>query len=127
MSVFRLAAYLLAAVLVLAAVSKLRRPEATAGEFAELGLIGPRALARLVPMVELACAVALVVVPAWGGVAAFALLAAFTAVLVGVVRSGRIVSCNCFGALSSKPVSPLTLARNAGLLLLAAAATLATT
>ena len=55
----------------------------------------------------------------------FALLAAFTAVLIGVVRSGRMVACSCFGGLSSKPVSPLTLVRNVGLLLLAGLAVLA--
>ncbi|MDH3679233.1 MAG: hypothetical protein OEV40_04700 [Acidimicrobiia bacterium] len=121
----RLAAYLLAVVLVAAAVAKARRPAATATEFAELGLAWPGALARLVPLVELACAAALVATPAWGGVVSFALLAAFTAVLVTVVRSGRVVRCSCFGGVGSQPVSARSLARNAVLLALAALATLA--
>ena len=120
----RIAAYALAAVLVVAAVSKLRRPEETANEFGELGLLGSRQLARLVPLIELLCATALVLAPAWGGIMSFALLAGFSAVLIGVLRSGRVVNCNCFGALGSRPVSTMTLVRNAGLLLLAGLATL---
>ena len=65
----------------------------------------------------------LVLVPGWGGVAAFGLLAAFTAVLATVIRSGRVVRCACFGASDSDPVSRRHLIRNAllGLLALAAA------
>ena len=118
------AAYLLAAVLAAAAVTKLVRPAAVAADFAELGLVGPTVLARVVPLLELGCAALLVVAPAWGGVASFALLAAFTAVLVNVVRSGRVVPCRCFGALTDEPVSPRTLVRNAALLTLAIIATL---
>lgn len=119
-----LAAYLLAAVLVVASTTKLGRPAAVAADFAELGLAQPAALARAVPLLELGCAVLLVTVPEWGGVASFALLAAFTAVLVNVIRSGRVVACRCFGALTDEPVSPRTLARNAALLTLALIATL---
>ncbi len=118
------AAYLLAAVLAVAALTKLRRPAAVAADFGELGLVAPNALARVVPVLELACAALLVIVPAWGGIASFALLAAFTAVLVNVIRSGRVVACRCFGALTDEPVSPRTLARNAALLALALLATL---
>ena len=116
------AGVVLALVLVVAAGAKLRRPEATAGELAALGLLAAAPLARLVPLVELATAATLVVAPAWGGVVAFALLAAFTTVLVGVLRSGRVVSCACFGGIAERPVSALTLARNAALLALAAVA-----
>lgn len=119
-----LAALALAVVLAVAAVTKARRPAATADDFASLGLAAPGPLARIVPAAEAACAVALVIVPAWGGVAAFALLAAFTAVLVPVVRSGRIVNCSCFGGVGSRPVSAWTLARNAVLLALAAVSAL---
>ena len=112
----------LALVLVVAAGAKLRRPSQTADELATLGLRQAGVLAWLVPAVELATAAALVVAPAWGGVLAFALLAAFTAVLVPVVRSGRLVTCSCFGGISSRPVSPWTLVRNGGLLALAAVA-----
>jgi len=121
----RVAALILAAVFVVAAVSKLRSPATTARDLTEIGLRAPRLLAWLLPLGELATAVALVLAPGWGGVIGFALLAAFTVVLVRLVREGRPVACRCFGGFSSEPVSPLTLARNAVLLLLAAAASAA--
>jgi hypothetical protein len=120
-----LAAWALGAVLVVAAVAKLRHPLATATDLAELGLAGPALLARLIPVAELATAGALFVAPPWGGVVAFALLAAFTAVLARVLRSGRAVSCACFGATSSRPISAATVARNVLLLAMAALATTA--
>lgn len=120
------AALALAVVLTLAGVAKLRRPEATAEDFAGLGLPRPTDLATAVPLVELACAALLVVLPGWGGVASFGLLALFTAFLVTVLRSGRVVACACFGANDRDPVSARHLVRNAGLGLLAlAAATIA--
>ncbi len=120
------AALILAVVLVVAALAKLRRPAATAEDFAGLGLPAAGALAVIVPGVELACALLLVLVPGWGGVAAFGLLAVFSANLVGVIRSGRVVSCACFGAADRAPVSVVHLVRNAGLGVLAlAAATIA--
>lgn len=124
MSPVRLAALALALVFVLAAAAKARSPRTTASELAELRLRFPDALARVLPAVELGVAATLVLAPSWGGVIAFALLAAFTAVLVGVVRSGRTVSCRCFGGLSTKPISRWTLGRNGVLLAMAAAAAL---
>jgi uncharacterized membrane protein YphA (DoxX/SURF4 family) len=116
------AALVLAGVLAVAGVAKLRHPAATARDFAALGLPAPEVLAGAVPAAELACAAALVLVPGWGGVAAFGLLAVFTADLAAVVRSGRVVSCACFGAASRAPVSARHLVRNGGLLVLALAA-----
>jgi hypothetical protein len=118
----RVAGAVVALVLAVAAAAKLGRPDATAGELASLGLAGSERLARLVPIVELAIAGALLVAPAWGGVVAFALLSAFTAVLVRVIRSGRAVTCACFGGISRRPVSAVTVARNAVLLAMAAVA-----
>ena len=108
---------------VVAGLAKLRRPEATAEDFADLGLPWAGPLARLVPLVELACAALLAVLPGWGGVASFGLLAMFSANLAVVIRSGRVVSCACFGARDRDPVSVRHLVRNAGLALLALAAT----
>jgi hypothetical protein len=79
-------------------------------------------LAWLVPTTELVAVGLLITAPAWGGIFAFALLAAFTAVLVQVLRSGRPVICNCFGGLTTRPVSKWSLARNLVLLALAALA-----
>lgn len=116
-----LCALALAAVLLWAAVAKLRRPAQTAADFDALGLPLPAVLARLVPAVEAAVAVALVVVPGWGAVAATGLLALFTALLIGLVRSGQPIACSCFGAVSDEPVSWVEVTRN--LVLIAAAAT----
>lgn len=120
--VARAAGLVLAAVFVVAAGAKLRRPQETARELGQIGLRAPQALAWLLPLVELVVAAVLLVAPGWGGVAAFALLAGFTVVLVRLVRSGRPVACRCFGGYSTKPVSSSTLIRNGALLLLAALA-----
>jgi ABC-type microcin C transport system permease subunit YejB len=117
-----LAAYVLAAIFGVAAVTKIRHPDEVAADFAELGLAWPDGLARVVPVLEFGCAALLVVAPVLGGIASFALLAAFTAVLLSVLRSGRVVACRCFGALSEEPVSRRSLFRNAALLTLAAIA-----
>ena len=113
------AAVALAGVLVVAAAAKLGDRAATTADFASLGLPVPAMWAVAVPLAELATALVLVVLPGWGGVAAFALLAAFTATLALVVRSGRVVTCACFGGASTEPVSIRHLARNGLLLALA--------
>jgi uncharacterized membrane protein YphA (DoxX/SURF4 family) len=117
--VARIAATALALVLVVAAGAKLRQPDRTGADLAQLGLAAPRVLAWLVPAAELVAAGLLVAVPAWGGIFAFALLAAFSAVLIQVLRSAQTVSCNCFGALGRQPVSVWSLARNLVFLVLA--------
>ncbi len=106
----------MAATFVLAALLKLRDLPDTTDDFTSLGLPRPYALARVVPAVELGVAVLLVAIPAWGAIAGFALLAAFTTLLAGVVRSGRVVSCACFGGANSEPVDRGHLLRNAMLM-----------
>lgn len=113
----------LAAVLVAAAVAKLREPARTRADFSALGLPLPGLLSRLVPAIEGAVAVALIVVPGWGAIAAFGLLSIFTALLVSLVRSGQTIACSCFGAVSDEPVSWVEVVRNAVLLGLAAVVT----
>ena len=118
-----LAALSLAAVLAVAAVAKLRRPDDTAREFAQLGLPLPDLLATVVPAVELAAAATLLVQPMVGALVAGLLLVSFTLVLVEVLQNSEPnsepVSCACFGSLSRRPVSTTTVARNIGLLSLA--------
>lgn len=114
-----LAAVVLAAVFGYAAVAKLRNRAATVTDFASLGLPRAELWAVAVPVAELVTAAALLIVPGWGGVLAFALLAAFTANLALVIRSGRIASCACFGGASTEPVSNRHLIRNGVLLVLA--------
>jgi peroxiredoxin/uncharacterized membrane protein YphA (DoxX/SURF4 family) len=81
-----------------------------------------RPAAAVLPLVELAVAVALVPgTSAWGAaLAAVSLLVAFTLVLVVSLARGRRPECHCFGSFSSRPVSWRTVGRN-GVLVAAAA------
>ena len=85
----------------------------------------PDLLAWAVPFLELGVGVLLILTPGWGGVAAFALLLAFTVVLITTIRSGRLVPCRCFGGTSDEPVSWAQVVRNVWLLGLAVIASLA--
>lgn len=114
------AALIVAAILTWSAAAKLRSPEQTLQSFSDLGL--PRLSARLVPLVEAAVAALLVVDAGWGGTFAFALMASFTTTLVLIVRSGRKISCGCFGGADSDPVTWLHVGRNLVILGLCAAA-----
>ena len=80
------------------------------------------AVATTVPLLELAVALALLTPFAWpAAVAAFALLAVFTAgITVNLVR-GRKTECRCFGQLHARPIGFSTLVRNAVLAALAGA------
>ena len=120
-----LAALFLAATFIVAAVAKLRHVGQTADEFDLLGVPGPDAMARIIPVVELAIAVALVWSPSVGGLAALVTLAFFTTFLVGRLRSGVRVPCACFGAAGTAPLSGIEIIRNLGLVVLAATAMLA--
>ncbi len=120
-----LAALFLAAMFVVAAVAKLRHVGQTADEFDLLGVPGPDAMARIVPVVELAIAVALVWSPSVGGLASLVTLAFFTTFLIGRLRSGVRVPCACFGAAGTAPLSGIEIVRNLALVVLAATAMLA--
>src|SRR5687767_14532082 len=111
------AALVLAAVFVWAAGAKLANRAETERGFRELGL--PAVAATLVPIVELALAIALIVIPTWGAVFALALLVGFTTFLALAIRSGVRAGCNCFGSARRTPISWTALLRNAVLALLA--------
>lgn len=96
-----------------AGAAKLGQPAETAAGFADLGLARPEVLARVVPAVELALAVALLAMPAAGGAVAIVLLAGFTVVLARALRRGDEVRCACFGRTAGPPLSRVDLARNA--------------
>ena len=115
-------ALLVAAVFAVAGVMKARTPAATTSELDALGVPAARAVARVLPPVELAIAGLLVVDPRRGAIVALVVLTLFTAVLWRAVRAGTTVSCGCLGSLSAEPVSMLTVARNAVLLAMAATA-----
>ncbi|UWF77902.1 MULTISPECIES: MauE/DoxX family redox-associated membrane protein [Microbacterium] len=117
---------ILAGVLLAAAIAKLRTPDTLAG-WAELGVpdfLRREWLRRLHPVGEILLAALLLGTGAWLGVlAAAAAVLLFVAYLVLVVRSFRQspgASCSCFG--SRRPITAVTVVRNAWFLLLALAA-----
>lgn len=116
------AGLVLAAVFVIAAVTKTVDRTATTAEFTDLGLPRPALLAGVVPPAELIVALLLVARPPIGAALAALALLAFTAVLLAALRTGRTVSCGCLGALSRTPISARTIGRNGALLVLAALA-----
>jgi uncharacterized membrane protein YphA (DoxX/SURF4 family) len=81
----------------------------------------PQPIATTLPIVELVLGAALVTDLGYPAVAwaAAALLLVFTAFIALSLATGRRPSCACFGAWSSRPIGPLSLLRNAALLLLA--------
>ena len=107
----------LAAVFLLAGVTKLKDRTGSSKAFRDFGL--PQALARpfsfLLSVAEILVAMALVPVDlAWyGACGALALLIVF---IIGIginLARGRRPDCNCFGQLHSAPIGWPTLARNA--------------
>lgn len=106
------AAGVLATTFAWAGAAKLGRPADAAAGFGSLGLRRPEALARVVPLVELALGVTLLAAPLVGAATALALLGCFSAVLVRALRRGVEVRCACFGSAGGPPLSWLELARN---------------
>ncbi len=113
-----IAGVVLALVFAVAGFGKAARRSAVHDGFAGLGLPAAGLLAVAVPIFELCLAVALVLVPRVGGVAALATLTAFSAVLVRALRRGD-TGCACFGSVRAARVHWWDLARNATLGLLA--------
>ena len=114
------AALVLAAVFAWAAVAKLRTPHETAQSFRGLGLPAAAALARAVPLAELAVSAGLLLAPAVVAWPALALVLAFSMVIARAVAAGSTVACACFGTAAprgdaARPVSVVELVRNAGL------------
>lgn len=100
----------LALVFAWAGVAKLRAPKRTARAFRALGV--DARFARIVPVIELTLAAAIVVVPVTTLFAAL-LLGAFTVV---IARANPGVGCACFGSASTAPLSWVQVLRN-GLLI----------
>lgn len=119
-----IARVLLAVVFVVAGVAKLID---SAGSRASIGAFGvpaflARPLALLLPLLELACAAALMSVTFawWGATSALAMLLVFMAAIAINLMRGRRPDCHCFGQLHSSPIGWTTLSRNAALAGLAA-------
>lgn len=121
-----LPALLLAAVLIVSGIAKLRRPDDLSG-WADMGVPAPLRRAwmlRLHPWAEIAVGI---VLAAFGGlpgeiaaVAALALMVAYLVMVVRVLRAGSDASCACFGA--PRRVTRVTAVRNGWYVLLALAA-----
>jgi len=107
----------LAIVFVAAAAGKLADQRAFRSSLADFGMPDRSlaALALLLPLAELATAVALLVRESarWGAVAALVLLSVFVAGIAGAMARGRQPDCHCFGQLSSAPAGRGTMIRNA--------------
>jgi uncharacterized membrane protein YphA (DoxX/SURF4 family) len=78
-------------------------------------------LGTLLPLAELAVAVALVPAPTarWGALAGLALLLAFIGGIGAAMARGQAPDCHCFGQIHSAPAGPMTLVRNGVLAALA--------
>jgi len=119
-----LAAVAVAAVLLVAGVSKVGRPRDWRNQSEGMGVPWP--VARAVPFVELGLGALLLLqvqrhVVAW---LALALFVAFTGLLVLRLAQGRRPPCACFGSLSVRPVGPGNVARNGVFIALSLAAAL---
>ena len=79
---------------------------------------------ELLPIVELAIAVALLLTPTaqWGAFAAVVLLLTFVGGIANALAHGWKTACHCFGIFHSEPAGPRALARNGALLAVAAIA-----
>jgi len=112
-------AFVLAIVFVRAAVAKAVRPTDTAAGFLALGVPWAPAMARIVPLLEVGVAFALLSVPRIGGLAALVTLAGFSIFISRAISAGVRAGCNCFGQRKGDPVSAVDLIRNALLAALA--------
>ncbi|MBI4885303.1 MAG: hypothetical protein HY826_14745 [Actinobacteria bacterium] len=118
------AAVFVAAVLLLAGVTKLALGEQWRSQATGLGV--PRAIAGFVPIIEIAVGAVLLVqwqrhLLAWVAVALFA---TFSALLALRLAHGQRPPCACFGSFSTRPIGVGHIVRN---VVLIAAAVLAAT
>ena len=114
----------LAAVFAVAGTAKLLDRPGTRRSLSEFG-VPSRALpvaALLLPLLELATAVALIPPGSarWGALAALALLLGFIGGIANALARGEAPDCHCFGQVHSAPAGRGTLVRNAVLAALAA-------
>lgn len=114
------------AVLAVSGLAKVRDRAALPAAMARFGVPRPlrRPTAVLLPVTELVVA-ALVAIPGFdvGVWIAVALLGLLTGSVAANLFAGRRPPCPCFGVVSARPISGITLARNAVLLAVAVLAT----
>jgi uncharacterized membrane protein YphA (DoxX/SURF4 family) len=113
------ASLLLGAVFVVSGITKIAAMQQWRAQAADLGVSG--FVAGGLPFAELAIGALLIAQIARRPVAVVAgvVLVAFTTLLVVRLSQGRRPPCACFGALSSRPISWVTVARNAAFIALA--------
>ena len=119
MTVAVVAGVVLGAVLLLSGAAKLAAGPRWAAQAAALG--SPAVAVPVVPWLELGLG-ALLVTGVWRAevaLAAAVMLGAFTVLLVLRLAQGRRPPCACFGAWSTRPVGPGSVARNVVLIALA--------
>ncbi|MGO4003076.1 MULTISPECIES: MauE/DoxX family redox-associated membrane protein [Pseudomonas] len=121
----------IAVLLASAATHKVRAPARFARQLADYQLL-PQALvrpsARLVPVVELGIAFALLVPVSrsWAALAAAGLLALYAAAIgINLWRGRADIDCGCAGPDQAQPLRPVLLARNSALVALALLASVA--
>jgi uncharacterized membrane protein YphA (DoxX/SURF4 family)/thiol-disulfide isomerase/thioredoxin len=114
---------LLAAVFVTAAIGKLLDLRGSRRAMADFGV--PKRFAplfgTLLPIAELAVAIALIPVPTarWGALLGLLLLLAFIVGIASAMNRGKTPDCHCFGQIHSAPAGKSTLVRNGVLAALA--------
>src|SRR5580658_4551217 len=107
---------LLSATFAVAGITKVTDPKGTRQSILDFGapawLASP--VARLLPLAEVACALALLPAASavWGAAGTLALLLIFIAAIGISIARGRRPACHCFGQLHSEPVGFATIARN---------------
>ncbi len=126
-AVIVVASIVLAGVFAVSGTAKARDVAGTTTAARSLGVPASlaRLVARLLPMVELALAAALVVgllvsvVRRVAAIGSVMLLGAFTVAMARTLRQGQAPMCRCFGALGERPISTETIVRNIALAALA--------
>ncbi len=119
-----LAAIVVAAVFLLAAVTKLARPASWRAQAADLRVPAP--MAAVVPYVEAVIGALLLVqfqrqFVAW---CAVVVLVSFTGLLAVRLAQGERPPCACFGSWSAQPIGARSIVRNVAFISVAAAAAL---
>jgi peroxiredoxin/uncharacterized membrane protein YphA (DoxX/SURF4 family) len=111
------ASILLAVVFATAAASKFADQVGTRQALADFGMPSRslKAFGVLLPLAEIAIAIALLFEPTarWAAIGALALLVVFMVAIARAMARGEAPDCHCFGQISSSPVGPRTLIRNA--------------
>ncbi len=126
-AVIVVASIVLAGVFAVSGTAKARDVVGTTTAARSLGVPASlaRVVARLLPIVELALSVGLVVgllisvVRRVAAIGSVMLLGAFTVAMARTLRQGQAPMCRCFGALDERPISTETIVRNIALAALA--------